>query len=290
MKNYWLQKENGLTVLFLLIAALFATPSQAQVAKGKIIDARTREAIPYVHIGIMDKNRGVISHDKGQFQLDISGLKADEKVLFSILGYETKQLLVSELQEKELVISLQAKTYALQEVVVKPPKIISSKKMGRYQTTKTTTGQSGIKDFGFGGEWGLKVKYEGQRYQLANVNFHTRFNTVDSVLYRIHLYEVENGLPGKQLLQKEIYTTSHRKDKWISADLSDQELLISSDIIVTFEVIRIWFRKKGDNQLFYTHGKNYPEGQSFSRASSFGQWNVDERGPIALYITAKILE
>ena len=42
---------------------------------------------------------------------------------------------------------------------------------------------------------------------------------------------------------------------------------------------------KGNNQLFYTHGKGYEEGMSFSKDSSFDNWKVNERGPIAMYVT-----
>ena len=39
--------------------------------------------------------------------------------------------------------------------------------------------------------------------------------------------------------------------KWISTNILDQAILREEDIIVTFETLRIWYRQKGKNWLFF---------------------------------------
>jgi hypothetical protein len=244
----------------------------------------------FVHIGVQGKNLGVISDDQGNFRLDLSSMDEDESVSFSILGYETTQLSKVSILKENLVVKLHPISYRLNEIVVKGVKKQDEIKIGRFKATKTTTGQSGIDKFGFGGEWGIKIKHPGEDYYLKEVNFHTRFNTVDSVLYRINVYHLDQDLPGESILKKEVFTKSYRKDKWISSNLLSQNLMIEEDIIITFELVQIWYRSKGKNALFYTHGKGYEEGMSYSKDSSFDNWSINKRPPIAMYVTGILIE
>jgi hypothetical protein len=275
--------------MFFIAVILFSLTSfncYSQQIKGIVIDENTGEKLVYVHIGVEDRNVGTISDDQGEFQIELEKIDNNEKILFSSIGYETKVLIKSSIEKDKLVIKLKPTIYELEEVIVTTTKNKSENKrikLGRYKLTKTTTGQSGIDKFGFGGEWGIQIKYTGIKYYLEEVNFHTKFNTVDSVLYRINVYNAEGGLPTK--LNMTQFVKSYKKDKWIKANFLSHDLLIEDDIIVTFELVRIWYSKKGDNYLFYTHGKNYKEGMSYSKNSSFDKWKVNERPPIAMYIT-----
>ncbi|MEL7159451.1 MAG: carboxypeptidase-like regulatory domain-containing protein [Bacteroidota bacterium] len=277
-----------LTGLFLLLLFL-GSGLKSQTVAGAVIDGKTKEPLAYVHIGVAGKNVGVISNDKGAFNIDLTGIGAEEEIRFSILGYVTRARTKADLTTNGTTVTLEPIAYELEGIVVTSTKG-AKVRLGRDKPSKTTTGQSGIDDFGFGGEWGLRVNHEDHKYYLEEVNFHTRFNTVDSVLFRINVYAIEKGLPGKSLLTKPQFTTSYKNDKWITANMLDHELLIAEDVIVTFELVRIWYGDRGNNALFYTMGKQYPEGESFSRESSFAAWEVDARGPIAMYVTGLVQE
>lgn len=277
------------TTLWLSLLLLFPLIGKSQTLKGTVEDRKTSEPLTYVHIGVEGKNVGVISNDKGEFSLDLSKIAADEAIQFSIIGYETALLKKPSNTKEKLVVKLEPIGYDIQTVEITGEKN-ESRKLGRYEITKTTTGQSGLKDFGFGGEWGTKIIYTGKPYYLKDINFHTRFNTVDSVLYRMNVYSINEELPGDSKLQQEVFTTCYKKDKWISANILDQGLLIEEDIIVTFELVRIWYGSKGSNQLFYTHGDGYAEGQSYSRESSHDKWSINIRPALAIYVTGLELE
>jgi len=282
------------TNMFLIAVVLFLLSSfncYSQQIKGSVIDENTGEKLAYVHIGVEGRNIGTISDDQGVFQIDLEKIGNDERILFSSIGYETKVLIKSNIGAEKLVVKLKPTIYKLEEVIVTATKNKSKNKrikLGRYKLSKTTIGQSGIDEFGYGGEWGIKIKYTGIKYYLEEVNFHTKFNTVDSVLYRINVYKTEGGLPTESKLNKTQFVKSYKKDKWIKANLLHHNLLIEDDIIVTFELVRIWYSKKGDNYLFYTYGKKHKKGMSYSKNSSFDKWRINERPPIAMYITGII--
>lgn len=283
--------QNNNLNLQIAIFSLLLLPlmSNSQTLNGIVIDSISAEPLSFVHIGVEGKNVGLISNDKGEFSIDLSKIEAEDKIQFSIIGYETFLLNSPKNTQEKLIVKLAPFSYKFQTVIVEESRKTESVKLGRYSPSKTTTGQSGFKEFGFGGELGIKITYPGKNYYLKEINFHTRFNTVDSVLYRLNVYDVKDNLPGKSKLQKEVYVTSYAKDKWITSNLLSHGLKIEEDIIVTFELVRIWYSPKGSNQLFYTHGKGYKEGKSFSRESSHDKWSVNKREPIAMYVTG-ILE
>jgi hypothetical protein len=268
----------SLCVVFLLFLQQSTT---AQKIRGVVIDSKTGEVLKYVNIGVFNKNMGVISRDDGKFDIDISKAAPEDHLSFSMLGYETSNFKIADLGTEDLTVKLTPRVYQLKEVVVTDEKRIPVK-LGRSKPTKTTTGHSNTEQYGFGGEWGLKISNEGKRYWIENAAFHLRFNTVDSVLFRIRLYSVKDDLPHEDLLRHDVFVTSYKNNRWITKDLSSENLIMDEDIIVTLEVVRVWPGKSGEQRLFFTHGAGYEQGKTYSRASSFDRWAVNERPPLTM--------
>lgn len=275
-------------LLFFLIAILFfvhTSSSIAQKLSGTVIDAKTNQPLPYVHIGVIEKNVGEISRDDGKFEIDLAKVANEDDLVFSMLGYELfKKKIADIISLNYLEVRLIPKVQELKEVVVKPnrPKPI---KLGRYTASGTTIGHSRTEEFGLGGEWGLQIFNKGKKYWIDNVQFHMRFNTVDSILFRVQIYSVQDDMPGESLLKKETFVTSHANQHWIIKNLEQDNLILNENVIVTFEVVRIWFSKKSDNELFFTYGKGYDEGKSYSRESSLDKWQTGKRPQIAMFLT-----
>lgn len=276
------------TYTSLLLALLISFSAKSQKLRGVVVNSETEEPLSFVHIGVVGKNVGLISDDEGQFELDLSKFDKDDDIVFSMISYETLVIARPESHQRDLVIKLKPIFYEMEMVEIAADRKIKSTRLGRYRSTKTTTGEGGTEEFGFGGEWGIRIVFPGKSYYLKDINFHTRFNTVDSVLYRLNVYEIDDGLPGRSKLGQEIYTRSYSGDKWISANIVSHGIKIDKDVIVTFELVRIWYNPVGTNQLFYSHGKGYEEGSSYSRESSHDRWMKNERGPIAMYVTAML--
>jgi hypothetical protein len=258
----------------------------SQTITGVVSDGKTNEPLPYVHIGIAGKNLGEISRDDGSFVIDLSKADPADKLVFSIIGYETRSYQVGDLASAKMDVRLNQKIYRLKEVIVRPTEKPTIK-LGRYEPTKTTTGQSGLKEFGHGGEWGLRIFNEGKKYFVTDARFHMRYNTVDSVLFRINMYNVVADMPGESILQRELFMTARKNKKWIIRDLVRENISIKEDVIVTVEVVRVWFGKRGENRIFFTHGNGYEQGRTFYRASSQDAWTVDQHPPATLYLTVE---
>ena len=58
---------------------------------GQVLDAATKEPLPYVNIGLINKNIGTVSDDYGYFELGVNAqLNAQDTLLFSMIGFESK--------------------------------------------------------------------------------------------------------------------------------------------------------------------------------------------------------
>ena len=273
----------GLSIILFVILAF---DINAQIIRGEVKDATTQQPLPYVHIGVFNKNMGVISHEDGTFEIDLSRALPDDELGFSMVGYETKKFKLEDLGREYLRIKLVSKPYLLNDVIVRDRKRVT-KKLGRTEPSKSTTGQSGDQEFGFGGEWGLRINHEGKEYTLKDIQFHLRFNTMDSVLYRIQVYSIKDSLPAESLLKKELFVKGYKNKKWIVANCEDQHVPINQDVIVTFEFVQFWRSKTGDNNLFITHGNGYKQGTTYHRLSSQDIWSVNAKPPVTMFMTVE---
>lgn len=95
---------NSLVLFF--PAFLFFNFSFSQTMQGTVEDAASGEPLPYVNIGVWNKNIGTISHDDGSFQIDVSNATEDDSLTFSMMGYETKQIGISEVKGEYIEVRL----------------------------------------------------------------------------------------------------------------------------------------------------------------------------------------
>ena len=86
-----------ITVLFLFLAVqLFGQ----QDYKGKIVDSKTGNPIPFVNIGVFEKEIGTVSDEEGIFHLPLidTRILQSDNIIFSSLGYQTKTIQVSQVE------------------------------------------------------------------------------------------------------------------------------------------------------------------------------------------------
>lgn len=105
-------------VLTLILIVLCCTaPLFSQQITGKIIDAKTKEAIPFSTIQF-DKNNGVVSNAEGYYNLSMNRLENSTTLTVSCLGYLTQSLTFKELQSKNYIIALDEAVNQLSTVYI----------------------------------------------------------------------------------------------------------------------------------------------------------------------------
>ncbi|MFN4233557.1 MAG: DUF5686 family protein [Bacteroidia bacterium] len=106
--------KHFLLSIFLLLSVIVF----AQKIKGKIVDAKSKEPLAFVNIIADNQKTGTVSDIDGIFIIeDISKIK---RLLFSYVGYETRELLISDIKDVSqiVVVTLNKKSFDLKEVVI----------------------------------------------------------------------------------------------------------------------------------------------------------------------------
>ena len=114
--------------LFLALTGFFAfsqeeaeaaESNQEQEVKAIVINAQTDRPLESVHVLNLNKVKGVITNEEGEFSINAS---VNDTLYFSYLGFKTQKVRVTNdmFKFKDTKIALTELAYALEEVIVKP--------------------------------------------------------------------------------------------------------------------------------------------------------------------------
>jgi len=266
------------------ICLLFTLFLQAQTIDGIVKDASNQEILSFVHIGILGKNSGTISDEKGQFKMNLSYANPNDSLYFSMLGYEARGFRIGDVKDlKTWTVELSPSSFELREIVVGQERTLMT--FGKTKAGKTTNGWSNNEKTG--AEVGTRIKIEEGLYKIKDLNFHLRFNSADSLLFRLNIYTLKDGLPHTSILQENIFLTAYKKQKWIRQDLSAYNLLLDEDVVVTLELVEAYFKEK--YHLFFTYAKAAKSGSTYIRKSSQASWEKIPNAELAFYLNVQEL-
>ena len=105
--------------MILLCSLCLAAQTEAVwTFSGKVVDAKTRKALP--HVSVTDRNVGTVTNEEGEFTLKLKAAPA--AVTFSCLGYRAQRLTAAEckaLEAEGKTVQMQASSVVLGEIVVR---------------------------------------------------------------------------------------------------------------------------------------------------------------------------
>ncbi|WP_282079511.1 carboxypeptidase-like regulatory domain-containing protein [Aquimarina algiphila] len=253
---------------------------------GKIIDAKTRESLSYVNIGVLNGETGTVTDIEGNFILEINDQVINDTLRISMIGYKPIEILIKDLKSKKrpFLIELTEHISELNEVVITTKalkkKIIGNKTKSKFLSTGFSYDQ-------LGAEMGIKINIRKEPTFVDAFNFNISYNRLSAKsIFRINFYSVKNNKPFENILTKNILVEIEPKQTGlISIDLKSYHIVVNSDIIVTLE----WVDNEGENKkgeaIFFslgllTNGTIYKKSSQaeFKKYSSMGVgFNIDIR-------------
>ena len=274
-----------LSFLFTFLLYFFPSQTISQIQlSGRVIEANTKNPIPYVNIGMVDKGIGTVSDEEGLFSLELrlSDLEGENKILFSALGYQTFYIPVSSLKSfssEYVQIALTPSTVALDEVIV-------SNKDGRFISDDIGYRDYGQQAYGYwkdnialGGELATKIMAKRGLRRLERLNFEVWDNPSDSLLLRVNVYD-DDGLAGKPKTNlnksgKNILCTVRKNDKLIRVDLTPYGIYVTDDFIISLELLKVF----GEAELgLVLAASGFDQNGSFRKYVSQDKWErIDSR-------------
>jgi hypothetical protein len=273
-----LKIKTGFSLFLLFIPGIILSQSQ----RGKILSGETNSGIGYVNIGIIGRNIGTVANEAGNFTLILDKIYNDDSLRFSMIGYESKTLPVSQFNKDSVkYVYLKPVLYNLQEVKIiyhKPREI----KLGTEVVSNDL--RSGFAYNDLSSELGIKLHVKGL-VKLEDIDLNVAICTYDSVTYRLNIYQSDNQVDYKNIMTVPVYIT-FSKDKInnvITLDLRKYSILIEGNVIIALEL----YKDLGEGRLlFHTE---YFTGYTYHRKAIEGSWTAAP-GVIGMYLHGQLIK
>lgn len=204
----------ALTLLFLYTFGF----SQLQSV---ILDAETKERIPYVNIWVENENVGTTSDEDGSFELKIDSFKI---IVFSAIGYETRRVSSDSIMS---TMMLKPAITELGEVVVRPEKRILNQDekllVGTFEKTINSLFYSATVPW-------IRARYFEYKEEYGKIRYVDKIKLLTSsqvrgAVFNVRLYSKnEKGEPGEYLYNKNIIGKAKKALEVTEVDLSELDI------------------------------------------------------------------
>lgn len=278
-------------ILTLVLAASQAF-SQSVKISGKIVDATTQSPIPYASIGVLGKSIGTVANSSGEFVLPVKQdqLTANDKLAFSCVGYESAELQIGDVKKGNLLIKLKPQVVEIEEVKVLANKL-KKKVLGKNDREYFThynfySMQDTAAHDRLGREVGNIIKLNHTCF-LNDFNVYMGWSDFTSVKFRVNVYEVVNGLPGKSLLQENIiFEVKGKNPGWVKVDLKEYNIRLEGHdkVAVTVQWLES-VKQKESNRFLSVPIAVSPVHAYVTRDKSTGEWKRG-LGYLSMYLNA----
>ncbi len=255
------------------------------ILTGAVIDSTQKELLPFVNIGIKQKNIGTSSLLDGTFSIKIPTQNENDTLTFSMVGYSELNLPIKNIvAANQKIFQLKIKTTQLNSVVVTAKKLVEQKfgikKNGAViHFTDGSTNQNDIFEIA------QLIKFDTIISKITSVNLHINESRNDSGTFRINFYKYDGNKPTERIIEKSIVQTKQIQEGWLKFDLTKYKVYLKGSFVVTIEFIPT---KKKNNPIYY-EVKLGGSSKSFVRTSSQGEWSVPPHH-YRLFVTALVSE
>lgn len=215
------------------------------ILSGYVQDSKTKIKLPYVNIGVLNKEIGTVSDREGSFDFHLTESNANDTIRLSMIGYKPKILTVDNLLNKKgnIEVNLEEEISELNEVVVTAEKW-KNKVLGN-KTKSTFIGHLFYYEQ-LGKEMGIRMNVGRKPTFVDDFNFHISYNRFSAKsFFRLNMYKTVNGKPSENILKNNIIIPVEPKQTgMISINLKEYDIVLTEDVIVTLE----WVDNEGEIQ------------------------------------------
>lgn len=268
------------TLLIISLLSLMGFNIQAQVITGILKDKNTSELLQYVNVGVVGKNIGTVSDEKGVFKINVPAANDNDILKISMVGYDDLSYTVADFRKQiatNSLVLMQHSNNQLKEVVIKNKKLKEKILGNKTKSQGTTVSFSSNK---LGNEIGMMMKIKKSPTRLKTFTASLASKENYPVKMRLNFYSVKDGMPNESLLSENIIVTAPKENTKLEVDLTDYGIVVEDDFFVTLEWI-----------------ENAPGGIAFSAAlfaSPFyardtSQANWEKVGIVGIGFTCKVL-
>lgn len=219
------------TCLSVCIITLFYTSasfSQGTV-EGRILSSQDDSPVPYVNIGIVDYMIGTVSDASGHF--DLPYRSETDSVIFSAIGFTSQKVSIRDLYQTS-VVRLAPRTYSMEEIIVEERGLGEIKEIGYNITGRRQS--IGFGSTMLGTEIGAHIRIDNETV-VEKAFFIFNRSRGDQLLFRVNLYQFENGELSLNLIPENVIIESPGSARTVSVDLSEYNIVTDKDVLLSLE-------------------------------------------------------
>jgi len=280
-------------IIFLYLFIISKAFTQSAIVTGRIIDSINNEAISFANLEIFCKKTGCAADENGKYSLDVSKLNIQDTVSVSALGYNTQNIIISELQQKK-EIKLSKAIYKLNEVSVSA----SVKYVNKGNYLKKTNFSSYFYQAG-DQIWCFIPASETNKEVLCSVfvyinEIKTKHNLGNiNRPFRVRLYEVDTTFKekkkGRDLILDNLIANSEKKG-WYEIDVSKYNLVMPKNgVFAAIEMIEFSTKVKDGIMIGCKKIKKTDSNTWFKYIGQKGIWHEELKFNAMIYIKVKEL-
>ncbi len=231
------------------------TPGLSTEFSGLILDKKTNQPLPYVNIGILNREIGTVSNSNGKFSLELKEEFKNDTIRISSISFKPVEILIRNIIQKTepTIYKLEEDISELNEVVI-TAKSFKKRTLGNKTESKFVS--TGFSYDQLGAEMGVKINIRKNPTIVDAFNFNIPYNRLSAKsVFRLNFYSINKRKPGVNLLKDNILFTIEPKQKGnVTIDLKPYDIVLTDDVIVTLE----WVESKGKNNkgeaIFFSLG------------------------------------
>ncbi len=222
---------------------LIACGLNAQTLKGTLKDAATGEALPFVNLGLLNKNIGTVSDDNGSFYLTAPSATATHTVRISTTGNRTKNISILDLQKQlkaDPIVLLEEEATQLEELVItneKPEEEAVLKEDIMGNLTKSQRTSVGFTSNKLGNEIGMMMKIKVSPMTLKTFSASLTSVKNPKLKMRLNFYSIKDGMPDKLIIKENIIVTPPPGSTVMEVDLTPYNIVVDTHFFVSLEWI-----------------------------------------------------
>jgi len=267
-------------------------PVYGQTIAGRVVNSSTKEPIEYVNIGIVNTTIGTVTNATGNFVLHLKDQPPESIVRFSMIGFKPAGFTIQELTEIENIIELVDEPYELEAVQISPKGKVRD--IGIKDRSLFKVCGWGGTQRGKGHEIGTKMDLGESPVKLKSLHVRLHSQSFDSSLFRLHIRDINNNIPDKELLKENVFVGISKEKGWVEINLNSYDIILKGEVALSLEWLNVFglnedklsrvnkTKKPMANVLFCVSKK---KGRVFTRWGSEAQWNAHESNIPSFYLT-----
>ncbi len=203
----------------LLLAVSLGSYAQDNKITGHVVDAKTKEPVPFASIGLKADGTGALTNEFGLFQLPGFEKGTTDSLMVMTLGYIPTAVFIKKGSSENLTIELKKRVIELKEVVVKGGKV-KNLELG----TRADRPDEGMIQGQAGSQYAFFVKNDKQKKlgNVRSVSFYIGENGFPREPFRVRLYKADGNYnaPNTDLLTENVVVSAPAGGQWYTVDLT----------------------------------------------------------------------